>query len=236
MISMINVLENAYKNIFPTGERICRTVYSGRFKDFGANIELRGNILTLKLSRKFYGVSEEIQEGLAQELVCKMFKKHKRTLEMDLYDNFIKSLHLAIPKTKSTPQLKESFDRINKKYFLELVEMPNVEWGKESKRTMGTYDFKLDKITISTILKNAPDYLLDYVMFHEVLHKQRKFERKGTKTRYHDKKFRDAERIFRHEDKNMKEIEKELQKFANKITPIRINSINTNSIKKFFFG
>jgi hypothetical protein len=54
-------------------------------------------------------------------------------------------------------------------------------------------------------------------MFHEMLHKQRKFEVRGTKTRYHDRKFRNAEKIY----ENSKSIEKELNRF---VSGVRIRS------------
>ena len=214
----MNVLEIAFKKLFPYSKKeySFNTIYSGRLKDFNANIELRGAVMTLKISRRFYSVDENIQVGIVQELLCRLFKAKKRTIEMDLYDNFIKSLHLSIPKTKTNPLLEESFNRVNKKYFLELVEIPNLVWSKESKNVMGSYNFRNDTLSISKTLFDAPEYLIDYVMFHELLHKQRKFERKGLKTSYHDSKFKNAEKIFSHEGKNSEDIEKDLQKYVRK--------------------
>ncbi|MFQ5475378.1 MAG: SprT-like domain-containing protein, partial [Candidatus Nanoarchaeia archaeon] len=171
-----------------------------------------GDVLELKLSRRFNGVSKEIQIGCAQELLCKLFKRSKNSMYIDVYNNFVKSLHLAIPKNRTHPVLEDSFNRVNSHYFLGLVERPNLEWGQASKRTLGTYDFKTDTIKVSKIFHNEDTKYLDFVMFHEMLHKQRKFEVKGNTTRYHDGKFKRAERVF----KDHEAMEKELNKFVAK--------------------
>lgn len=189
-----------------------RLIYSGRFKDYGANCSLRGNVLEFKMSRRWHGISEEIQLGLIQELMTKLWKARKKTINIDLYNNFVKNIHMTIPKRKSHPTLQESFDRVNQRYFLGLVEQPNLVWGKESVRTFGSYDFKTDTITMSRIFLEAEERYLDYIMFHEMLHKQRKFEVRGSKTFYHDSKFKNAEKVFKDADK----IEKELNRFASK--------------------
>ena len=145
--------------------------------------------------------------GLIQELMLKLLKKKKNSMYVDLYNNFVKNLHLAIPKDKSDPQLEESFIRINDRYFLGLVEQPNLVWGRFATTTFGSYDFKNDTVTISRAFKEVEDTVyLDYIMFHEVLHKQRKFFKSGSKTYYHDKKFKRLEKVFENGDV----IEKEL--------------------------
>jgi len=156
------------------------------------------------------GISKEIQIGLMQELILKLKKTRKETMNIDLYNSFVKNLHLAIPKTKSDPALEESFKRINSQYFLGLVEQPNLKWGQASTTTFGSYDFKTDTVSISRIFKETDPTYLDYIMFHEVLHKQRKFRRSGSKTYYHDKTFKRAERVFKDQDR----IEKQLNKVA----------------------
>ena len=210
-----NILAEAYELLFPhaRAERIFKVIYSGRFKDFGGHLHMSGNVIELKLSRRFHGVSREIQMGMAQEILCKLFKRNKNTMYIDIYNNFVKNLHIAIPKTKNHPVLNDSFERINQRYFLGLVERPNLVWGKASKRTLGSYDYKADTITISRIFQKSEDRLLDYVMFHETLHKQRKFEVRAQKTIYHDSKFKRAENVFENSDQT----ERDLNKFVSKV-------------------
>lgn len=203
-----NIAEQAYMNLFPDSKYNYefRVVYTGRIKDYGAYVSLSGKLMEFSMSRKWYTVSSEIQMGLIQELMLKLLKRKRCSMYIDLYNNFVKSLHLAIPKDKSHPQLEESFNRINERYFLGLVERPNLVWGKFATTTFGSYDFKNDTVTISSVFKEAEDKYLDYIMFHEILHKQRKFFRSGTKTYYHDKRFKRLEKVF----EDGEQVEKEL--------------------------
>ena len=87
------------------------------------------------------------------------------------------------------------------------AEMPNLVWGRFATTTFGSYDFKSDKVTISSEFKGVEDTkYVDYIMFHEVLHKQRKFYRSGSKTYYHDARFKRLEKVF----EDGAQIEKEL--------------------------
>jgi hypothetical protein len=192
-----NLARKAYSLLFDDGqEYFFRLKYTGRVKDFGGRVSKSGRYLEFTLSKKWIGVSEDIQIGLMHELIQKILRKRKDSLYADLYSNFVKNLHLVVPKNKTDPVLRESFDRVNDRYFLGLVEEVNLQWGRVSRRTFGTYDFKSDTITMSQVFKETDPIYLDYVMFHEMLHKQRKFVKSGSKTFYHDSKFRKAEAIF----------------------------------------
>ena len=73
----INLVEEAFRLLFPAKEfkYSSNLKYSGHFKDYGATISLRGDFLQVKLSRSWQGISREIQIGLIQELLLRMFKK-----------------------------------------------------------------------------------------------------------------------------------------------------------------
>ncbi len=200
----------AYKDLFPNRTLKYKPIinYSGQFKNYGANVRLGNGVLEFRLSKEWKGISEEIVIGLLQELMQKLWKSKKRTVYIDLYNEFIKNVHVAIPKTNIEPELEESFKRVNKRYFLDQVEIPNLKWGKHSTTQLGAYDFKTDTITVSKIFVSKNKFV-DLIMFHEMLHKVNKFKKSGTKTFYHDKRFKNAEKQF--EDYDL--INKELKRF-----------------------
>lgn len=200
--------------------------YSGKFKAYNANVKLRGNKIHFSLCRKWKAVSREIQIGLIQELLLRITKdkQHHGSVYIDLYNNFVKRLHIAIPKTESDPPLASSFSRVNERYFLGMVEQPNIRWGAASRRKLGSYDFKTDTITISSIFKAIEPELMDYVMYHEMLHKQHKYRAGRSRHCYHDKKFRDAEHAF----ENHKEVEQRLHK--------ALRYAKLGKIGRFLFG
>ena len=185
--------------------------YSKACKGYNANIKLYNNIIEARLSKRWININKEIQMGLIQSLLVKLFKNKKRTTNIDLYNNFIKNIHIAIPKINSHPLLESSFDRVNKKYFSELIERPNLEFNK-SVNKLGSYEYGSDIITITKYLKDAPQGILDYVMYHEMLHKKYKFNNTGIKTNHHPKEFKEEEEKF----ENSEIIEKQLKKLVTK--------------------
>jgi len=203
------IAKKAFAELYPREVAELSIEYSGRLKSFGASVSYNKlkNSFHFKLNKKWRNVHEDIRIGLLQELICKVKKDKRRTFNMDLYNNFIKNIHIAIPKEKIEPKLKESFDRVNEKYFLGNVEMPNLVFGRSSTTTLGNYDFKTDTITISRIFEKRED-LMDFIMYHEMLHKIHKFK-PGLRTRYHSSKFRKVEKNF----ENYELVEKELKRF-----------------------
>ena len=96
---------------------------------------------------------------------------------------------------------------MNSEYLNGLILKPNLEWGGKNFRTLGTYDYNTDTIRISNLLKKDP-FLLDYVMYHEMLHKKFKYKKTGKRTIHHSREFREWEKRYKDP-----EIEDKLNKF-----------------------
>lgn len=218
-----NILEEAFKGIFPGQDYTYRSEirYNNKLKGYRANIYLKDKLICMNMNSRWKDVDDDIKIGLAQHLLVKLFRNRfvncvkPQTINMDLYDKFIKKLHLIIEKDCIDPFLEESFDRVNKKYFYGTIIKPNLRFGKYSTRTLGSYSYTTDTITISAIFRDCPEdklELLDYVMYHEMLHKKIKFRTTNNRTLYHSKRFREKEKEFRDSEK----IEKMLAVFASK--------------------
>jgi hypothetical protein len=212
----MNLIEKAYRLLYPDSDfpYTPRLIYSGRFSNYNANVRLFRGILEFRLCRKWKDVSEEIQIGLIQELMMKLWKRKKvsSTTYVDLYNGFVKRLHMTIPKTKTHPVLEESFERVNEKYFYGAVEQPNLAWGTYSKRKLGSYDYKSDTITISKVFTKMDPIYLDLVMYHEMLHKHHSYSNKNGRNRFHDSGFRKKEKAFENHDKLDRQLSVELTK------------------------
>lgn len=208
----MSIIKRAFNGLYPEKEigYEAGLGYSGKFNSYNANIRLYKGRLQINMSRKWKNVDEEIKIGLIQELMNKLFKTGVKTNNIDLYNIFIKKVGSYEKKTKTDPALEGSFDRVNERYFYGLVDRTNFEWCS-SKTRIGSYDFGSDTITISRLIKNHSE-LLDYVMYHEILHKKLKFEKSGGKTRHHTKLFRKKEREF----ENSEEAERMLRGLARR--------------------
>lgn len=171
--------------------------YHGGFKDFNANVRMNQRQVVFSLSKKFESLEDEIKIGVIQHLLNKLFKTRVETDEQDLYSGFLKRMSDFAPVTQSDPVLGESFDRVNKEYFADMMSRPNLTWGSRSKRLLGTYTYATDTIMISAVLQDSPTDLLDYVMHHEMLHKKHKFSCKSGRTHSHTPAFKRDEAKFK---------------------------------------
>ena len=90
----------AWQELYP-GKRPRKTLmmrYSGRFKDYNATVTdrpgtlARPGTITFSLSREFEGVSEEIKLGVMQHLLNRLKGTKVDTVEIQLYNRFIKKL------------------------------------------------------------------------------------------------------------------------------------------------
>ena len=191
----MSLLEQAYKELYPTGTASNFILkYSGRFKGYNGNIRMRLGEITVNMSRQWKGVSPDIQKGLMQELLVRLFKTKKQTIHMELYHHFIKSLSSVAPITHTHPVLEESFKRVNELLFNGMMNQPNLKIGNGVNR-LGTYEYATDTITISKILFGNEE-LMDYVMYHEMLHKKHQYKAKPGRHLHHSTQFKQDESRF----------------------------------------
>ncbi len=215
------IANQAFQELYstsPENHNIRFIVEYGRLKFYNSYAILRKEgslrIVTFKLSNRWKYINETIKKGLIQSLLIKLFSKElgkRRTTSMDLYDNFIKNLHLSINKNETDKKLEQSFNRINEKYFNNLVEKPNLRFGRASFRKLASYDFHTDRITVSSIFKEADDDLIDFLIYHETLHKIIKFKGQFKRV-FHTRRFRRMEKEF----ENYKITAEKLRKYVRK--------------------
>ena len=95
--------------------------------------------------------------------------------------------------------LGEIFNCVNRKYFANSIDRPHLKWSRQiTFRKFGHYNFGTDTVLISRSLdsKKVPAYILDYLMFHELLHKRLGQQRIGNRHYAHTPQFRKEERRF----------------------------------------
>jgi hypothetical protein len=139
------------------------------------------------------------------------------------------------------PILEKSFDRVNEKYFGNYLEKTNLLWGEHSFSKLGHYHYASNTITISKVLADDEE-LLDYVMYHEMLHKKHKYYTKNGRSHHHTAAFRREERSFENpdvEDKLLKYLRKKKFSFR-KAEKAGLKQIEREKKKKslldWFFG
>jgi hypothetical protein len=195
------IIQDAFAELFPDRDFFYKASlqYSGRFKSLNGQIRLSGNDLTIKLSRMWKEVSPDIKIGIIQYLLKKLFKyKGPNTLRMDLYNSFAKQMSDNAPVTVIDPILEKAFHRVNIKYFSSSLEIPNMKWGTNSHRKLASYDYTTDTVSVSKIFKSddIPKAWIQYLVYHELLHKKLKYHSSGNRNYHHTAKFKQMEEQF----------------------------------------
>lgn len=109
--------------------------------------------------------------------------------------------------------LNEVFDRINLQYFRGEVKRPKLFWSRSlTRRKFGHYDWVGDAVMISRTLDDAkvPSYVVDFVMYHELLHKTLGLRWSGQRQYAHTAEFYRREKRFA----RIKEAEATLKRLA----------------------
>jgi hypothetical protein len=129
-----------------------------------------------------------------------MFKlKNISTSNMKLYEAFMKGLSKYAKSDEHDPELEESFNRVNEKFFNGMMEKPNLIFANESFRKLGSYEYSTNTVYMSTIFQGLPDdekKFLDYVVYHELLHKKHTFNVKNGRHQAHTTVFKNDEKKF----------------------------------------
>jgi hypothetical protein len=97
--------------------------------------------------------------------------------------------------------LEASFTRVNLEYFNGRMERPRLSWNRTlTYRKLGHYQPNIDTVQISITLDqtDVPEFILDYVMYHELLHNLLGIHYKNGRRSAHTSRFRAEERKFQH--------------------------------------
>jgi len=210
----MNLIQESFQRLFPENEfsYLAEIEYNRRLGNFNANIQLRNKKLKVNLNLQWKDIDDEIKIGLIQHLLLKILRKKKNTFNIDLYNNFIKNIPILTPKTKSDPSLLDSFNRVNEQFFYGILDRPNLEWGRRSYRKLASYNFHNDTVTVSTLFTDARQEILDYLMYHELLHKHHKFRHNNGRSSFHTKAFREDEKKYPDYEMIEKEIDSIIRK------------------------
>ncbi|MFH1529243.1 MAG: hypothetical protein ABIK09_00770 [Pseudomonadota bacterium] len=166
----------------------------------------QGRPLLLRLHQSFMAAESGFLEAFAAAWAIRdMATLHRLSRDFSLSGGFAEvsvQLRVLAPEPDTSGQgkvhdLGASFLRVCADRFQGGIERPSLRWGSISaRRTFGSYRFSEDRLTISPRL-DAPDvpaWVLDFVVFHELLHKEHGLTARGTRRYAHTAAFRRAER------------------------------------------
>ncbi len=182
-------------------------------------IRVRSGQVYVRLSDICKNSPPEVLRALAFVLVARLLGKkvpavHERTYrDYSLAPEVMRSSDLArrgrgrkmISSAKgSVYDLDKMFSKLNRRYFDSTLEKPALTWSQRKTRSiLGHHDRVYETITISKSLDSSqvPDWFVEYILYHEMLHIRHLARMINGRRYYHTTAFRlDERRFARYED------------------------------------
>ncbi|GAC1635495.1 MAG: SprT-like domain-containing protein [Candidatus Acidiferrum sp.] len=95
--------------------------------------------------------------------------------------------------------LSQMFDSLNGKFFAGALSRPHLGWSTRSwRRQFGCYDSGPNQILLNRRMDHpaVPQFVVEYVLYHEMLHVKHPTRRAGCSLISHSKEFRAEEKLF----------------------------------------
>jgi len=185
-----------------------------RYANANAQILLADGVLRVRMADTLALAPENIQEALAEILLSKLFRRPVPVESNDRYRRYLNRRevrrnldqvrgirgrkHVGSPAGQHY-DLLQIFEDINFRYFFGLMARPTLGWSRTASRTLlGHYDPPHNAIVLSKILDSAdvPRLVVEYVMFHEMLHLRHPIEHSGARRCVHTRAFKEEEKSF----------------------------------------
>jgi predicted metal-dependent hydrolase len=184
------------------------------YAGLSSTIRLRKGRVYARVSDLLREAPPEVLFALASILVGKLYRKRVSSEQERLYRQFTTQPRMVDAsddarrergyKVTSSPRgkaydLEEIFGQLNGAYFGGKLEPPVLSWSKQkAKRVLGHHDHIHSTIVISRALDSTkvPRFVVEYVLYHEMLHVKHPPKTLRGRTVYHGERFRKDERRF----------------------------------------
>ena len=173
-----------------------------------------GNAIEAQLSDLLREAPPLVIDAIAEILITRLFRRRTSREANDCYNAWAASpgVNQRIEEIRRArgrkrlmhPQghhfnLREIFDDLNARFFEGRIEVARIGWSpNRSRRMLGHYDSSHRTITVTRWLDGprVPRYVVEYLVYHEMLHAQFPVERRNQRRVVHSDAFRKAERTF----------------------------------------
>ena len=168
----------------------------------------------VRFSDVFRGAPLAVLEATAAILLARVYRRRAGREFLETYREFAleqetrrRLMHMRRKRGRrvtSQPRgthhdLEELFLQLNRRHFASRLHRPRLGWSARPWRTqLGCFDPALDQIVISSRLdrEQVPRYVVEYVLFHEMLHVLHPIRRASCGLQAHSAEFRRQEKRF----------------------------------------
>ncbi len=211
---VLELFQETYSELRPGTAVPEMTVEFFAFANVNNTIRLRNGKLLVRLSDLLEGAPETVLRAIAHILLAKMYRKSIDRGHAARYRKYVGS-HDIVRKAHLVRQIRGRkllrsarghfydldavFEVLNTRFFHGLMARPRMSWSQtKTRRILGHYDPAHNAIIISSLFDHpkVPRYVLEYIVYHEMLHLKHPVRLRGSRRCVHSAEFQAEERLF----------------------------------------
>lgn len=177
-------------------------------------IRLRDHVAHVRLSDVLQSAPLDVVEATAAILLSRLYRRKTPRPMLKRYRDFLTTRATLnklsrLRKARTRPirfhphgdhhSLQPLFEKLNRRYFRNELRRPKLGWSVRPWRSqLGCFDPALNQIVLSSTLDKpgVPRHVVEYVLYHEMLHMKHPVKRAACGLSAHSPEFRKEERRF----------------------------------------
>jgi len=211
---LLEIFQDTYSELRPGSTIPELKIEFFAFANVNNTIRLRNGRLLVRLSDLLEGAPEAVLRAIAHILLAKMYRRPIDRGQAARYRKYVAS-HEIVRKTHLVRQMRGRkklrparghyydldavFEELNTRFFHGLLARPRMSWSQaKTRRILGHYDPAHNAIIISRIFDHpaVPAYVLEYIVYHEMLHLKHPVKLRGSRRCVHSAEFQAEEKLF----------------------------------------
>ena len=213
---LLEIFQETYRELRPGTSLPELKIEFFAFANVNNTIRLRQGRLLVRLSDLLEGAPDSVLRAIAHILLAKMYR---RPIDRGLASRYRKYVgtHDIVRKAHLVRQMRGSkrlrsprgyfydleavFEELNTRFFHGLMARPRMSWSQtKTRRILGHYDPAHNAIIISRVFDHfaVPQYVLEYIVYHEMLHLKHPVKLRGSRRCVHSAEFQAEEKLFPH--------------------------------------
>jgi predicted metal-dependent hydrolase len=211
---LLEIFQESYRDLRPACSIPELKIEFFAFANVNNTIRLRDGRLLVRLSDLLEGAPEGVLRAIAHILLAKMYRQPIDRGQAARYRKYVAS-HDIVRQTHLVRQMRGRkrlrpargyfydldavFEKLNTRFFYGLMARPRMSWSQtQTRRILGHYDPAHNAIIISRIFDHfaVPEYVLEYIVYHEMLHLKHPVRLRGSRRCVHSVEFQAEERLY----------------------------------------
>jgi len=211
---LTELFQQSYRELRPRSEIPELRVEFFRFANVNNTIRLREGKLLVRISDLLEGAPEYVLKAIAHILLAKMYRKPVEREHATRYRRYVSGQHMSrkahlvrqmrgrkriVSARGHAYDLESIFEELNTRFFYGLLARPQLTWsGERARNRLGHYDPAHNAIVISRVFDHprVPPYVVEYILFHEMLHLRHPVKLRGSRRCVHSPEFQAEENTF----------------------------------------